>query len=139
MIAGRLLLDTGPLVAILNRDDRDHQRCLEVFENFRGVLLTTEAVLTEGMYLLGRLTGGQPDCLEFFIRGAAIPVPVTRASLQRCKSLMTQYEDVPMYFADATLVALAEDTGVRDVFTLDRKGFQVYRIGKRGAFRLLPA
>jgi len=44
-----------------------------------------------------------------------------------------------MDFADATLVALAEDTGIRHVFTLDRKGFQVYRIGKRGTFRMLPA
>jgi len=52
---------------------------------------------------------------------------------------MMQYADVPMDFADATLVALAEDTGIRDVFTLDRKGFQVYRIGKRETFRMLPA
>jgi hypothetical protein len=132
-------LDTGPLVAILSRDDRDHQRCSEAFETFRGILLTTEAVLTEGMHLLRRVPGGQQDCLEFFARGGAILVPMTRASLRRYQSLMAQYEDVPMDFADATLVALAEDAGIRVVFTLDRKGFQVYRIGKREAFRMLPA
>jgi predicted nucleic acid-binding protein len=139
VIAGRVLLDTGPLVAILSRDDRDHQRCSEAFETFRGILLTTEAVLTEALYLLARVPGGQWDCLEFFIRGGATLVPVTRATLRRCQSLMAQYEDLPMDFADATLVALAEDTGIRDVLTLDRKGFQVYRIGKRATFRMLPA
>ena len=101
--------------------------------------MSTEAVLTEAMYLLAEIPGGQQACLELFIRGAAILVPLTRASLHRCRSLMAQYEDVPMDFADATLVALAEDTGIRDVFTLDRKGFQVYRIGKRETFRMLPA
>jgi predicted nucleic acid-binding protein len=139
VIAGKILLDTGPLVAMLRRDDRHHQRCVEAIEPFRGFLLSTEAVLTEAMHLLGESSGGQQACLEFFIRGAAILVPVSRVSLQRCKTLMAQYEDVPMDFADATLVSLAEDTGIRVVFTLDRKGFQVYRIGKREAFRMLPA
>jgi hypothetical protein len=139
VIAGKVLLDTGPLVAMLRRDDRHHQRCVEAIEPFRGLLLSTEAVLTEAMHLLAESPGGQQACLELFIRAAAILVPVTRASLQRCKSLMAQYEDVPMDFADATLVTLAEDTGIRDVFTLDRKGFQVYRIGRRETFRMLPA
>jgi len=124
---------------MLRRDDRHHQRCVEAIEPFRGLLLSTEAVLTEAMHLLAENPGGQQACLELFIRAAAILVPVTRPSLQRCKSLMAQYEDVPMDFADATLVTLAEDTGIRDVFTLDRKGFQVYRIGRRETFRMLPA
>ncbi len=138
MIAGRVLLDTGPLVAILHRDDRHHKRCVETFAPFRGFLLSTEAVLTEAMHLLARIPGGQQDCLEFFIRGGAALVPATRASLRRCQSLMAQYQDVPMDFADATLVALAEEAGVRDVFTLDRRGFEVYRIGKSATFRLFP-
>lgn len=139
MSAGRVLLDTGPLVAILHRDDRHHRRCVEAFESFRGHLLSTEAVLTEAMHLLGRISGGQQECLEFFIRGGATIVPATRVSLRRCQTLMAQYRDVPMDFADATLVALAEDVEAREVFTLDRRGFEVYRIGKRGTFRLLPS
>lgn len=139
MSAGRVLLDTGPLVAILHRDDRHHRRCLEAFEAFRGFLLSTESVLTEAMHLLARIPGGQHACLEFFIRGGAVLVPATRASLRRCQSLMVQYADVPMDFADATLVALAEEAGIREVFTLDRRGFEAYRIGRRGTFRLRPA
>jgi predicted nucleic acid-binding protein len=135
---GRLLLDTGPLVAILHRDDRAHQRCIDVFETFRGILLSTEAVLTEATYLLTGVPGGQRACLEFFVRGAAVLVPATRKSLQRCQLLMARYENVPMDFADATLVALGEEAGVHEVFTLDRRGFETYRMGKHQAFRLWP-
>ncbi len=124
---------------MLRRDDRHHQRCVEAIEPFRGLLLSTEAVLTEAMHLLEESPGGQQACLELFIRAAAILVPTTGAGLQRCKSLITQYMNVPMDFADATIVTLAEDTGIRDVFTLDRRGFHTYRIGKRGTFRVLPA
>lgn len=139
MTAGRVLLDTGVLVAYLHRDDRHHEKCLNAFQSFRGLLITTEAVLTESMSLLARIPDGPQTCLEMFIRGGVILVPATRASLRRCQSLMSQYQDVPMDFADATLVALAEETGVREVFTLDRRGFETYRIGKRGTFRLHPA
>lgn len=89
MIAGKILLDTGPLVAMLRRDDRHHRRCVEAIEPFRGLLLSPEAVLVEAMHLLAQSPGGQQACLELFIRGAAILVPLTRASLQRCKSLRT--------------------------------------------------
>ncbi len=139
MTGGRLLLDTGPLVAILHRDDRAHQRCVDVFEAFRGVLLSTEAVLTEAIYLLAGVPGGQHACLEFFVRGAAVLVPATRKSLQHCQLLMTRYENVPMDYADATLVALGEEVGINEVFTLDRRGFETYRMGKRQPFCLWPA
>ncbi len=123
---------------MLRRDDRHHQRCVEAIEPFRGPLLSTEAVLTEAMHLLAESPGGQQACLELFIRGAAILVPMTGVGLQRCKSLMAQYMNVPMDFADATIMTLAEDTGIREIFTLDRRGFETYRIGKRTTFRLFP-
>jgi hypothetical protein len=136
--AARALLDTGALVAYLHRDDRHHERCLEAFRSFRGLFLSTEAVLAEAMYLLAGIPGSQQACLEIFIRGGAVLVASTRASLRRCQTLMGQYADVPMDFADATLVALAEEAGVRDIFTLDRRGFGIYGIGKHGTFRLRP-
>jgi len=137
--ADRVLLDTGPLVALLHASDRHHGPCRDLFASIRGLLVSTEAVLTESMHLLSRIPGGHQSCLEFFVRGGAILVPATRESLARCKELMAQYADVPMDYADATLVVLAEVTGLQDVFTLDRRGFETYRFGKRGAFRLLPS
>jgi len=135
---GSVLLDTGPLVALLHADDRDHAASLEFFEGFRGTLLTTEAVLTEAVYLLGRVPGGADACLEFFLRGGATLFPQSRESLLRCKQLMARYADVPMDFADATLVTLAEDTGIEEIFTLDRRGFTVYRRERHGAFVIHP-
>jgi len=136
--AAELLLDTGPLVALLSSGDRDHARCRAVLEPFRGTLLTTEPVLTECMYLLGKLAGGGAACLAFFERGGVVLVPQNRQSLARCGELLLRYADIPMDFADATLVALAEETGVRRVFTLDRRGFQSYRPGGRGRFEIVP-
>ncbi len=135
---GETLLDTGPLVAILNARDRDHRRCAAALETFRGTLLTTEPVLTECMYLLGKLRDGPSACLAFFERRGAVLVPQNLASLSRCSDLMRRYADVPMDFADATLVALAEETGLRRVFSLDRRGFQAYRPGGRGRFEIVP-
>lgn len=133
-----MLLDTGPIVAMLHRDDDGHAGCVRAMAEFHGSLLTTEPVLTEAMYLLGTLPGGSDACLEFFMRGAAVLIPQSRATLTRVQSLMAQYRDVPMDFADATLVALAEETNLRRVFTLDRRGFSVYRLGRRGHFELEP-
>lgn len=138
MTGDRVLLDTGPLVAFLHRDDSHHEECTRFLETFQGVLLSTEAVLTEAMHLLGRVRGGQQTCLEFFIRGGTVLVPATRGSLARCRALMNQYADVPMDYADATLVALAEEAGTHDIFTLDRRGFGAYRPGERSHFRLWP-
>jgi predicted nucleic acid-binding protein len=135
--ADNVLLDTGPIVALLHRDDRHHRACVAALEGMRGVLLTTEPVLTEAMYLLSRVQNGPARCLEFFERGAAVLVPMTRPGLEHCRALMARYADVPMDFADATLVALAEEAGLDTVFTLDRRGFSAYRAGRR-ALRMLP-
>ena len=94
--AAELFLDTGPLVAILNSRDLDHARCADALQEFRGVLLTTEPVLTECMHLLARIRGGPAACLTFFDRGGAQLVPQSRDSLARCGELMHRYADVPV-------------------------------------------
>lgn len=134
--AGRWLLDTGPLVALLSKRDDAHDRCVDAFASFRGHLLTSEAVLTEAMHLVGRRGGAA--CLEFFLRAGALAVPTDIRRLERCRDLMTRYGDVPMDFADATLVALAEELGVGQVFTLDRRGFLTYRWRKTRRFTIVP-
>lgn len=132
------LLDTGVLVAFLHRDDRDHERSVEAIRETRGPLLTTEAVLTEGMYLLERARGGPRACLEFFLRDGALLVPSSRAALARCRRVMETCADLPADFADATLVALAEETDTWRVFTLDRQDFSVYRGPEGQRFEILP-
>lgn len=123
-----ILLDTGALVALLDRSEKNHEQCVEFFKTFSGGLLTTEAVLTETLYLLGPSVKPQRVCMDFFLHGGATLVPQSMASLSRAAELIEKYHDVPMDFADATLVVLAEETAIDEVFTLDRRGFSVYRI-----------
>lgn len=111
---------------------------MEVLERWRGRILTTEAVLTETLYLLSPSWEAQRACLEFVLRGAVLLIPSSRESLKRVAALMEKYRDVPMDFADATLVVLGEEAGTNWVFILDRRGFSTYRLRGRGAFRILP-
>ena len=134
-----LLLDTGAWVALVDRSERYHEACVAVLEDWVGPIVTTEAVLTETLYLVGPSWEAQQICLEFVLRGAVLLVPSSRKSLSRVATLMEKYQDVPMDFADATLVALGEELGTSQVFTLDRRGFSVYRLHGRRAFQILPA
>lgn len=103
---GDLLLDTGPLVGLLDRSERNHERCVSFFRDFRGRLITTEPVLAEAIYLLGPDFSHQKPALDFLLAGGAELAPMTPALLNRCARLMSKYSGVPMDYADATLVAL---------------------------------
>ena len=133
-----MLLDTGALVALLDQSEKNHQHCVNFFKDFRGEFLTTEPVLTETVYLLGSSMANQKAAVEFILKGGATLIPQSMDSLSRALDLMEKYSDVPMDLADATLVTLAEETGVHEVFTLDRRGFYAYRIRGLKAFTVWP-
>ena len=136
---GSLLLDTGAYVALLDKSETNHRRCAEFFSTFRGRIFTTEPVLTETLYLLGPTLKAQRAGIEFILRGGVSLVPQSTSSLERAAMLMDKYGDVPMDFADATLVVLAEETGIHDIFTLDIRGFSVYRIHGKKTFTIIPS
>ena len=137
-MAGELLLDTGALVSILDRSQTHHTACRRAFEDWSGVVVSTEAVLTEATHLLGRIPGGAAACVRFFVSGGALLVPTSVESLKRVGALMDKYADVPMDYADATLVALGEELGSSLIFTTDRTDFSIYRLKDRQAFRIVP-
>ena len=137
-MAGELILDTGALVSLLDRSQRHHKAFAAFFDEWDRPVLSTEAVLTEATHLLGALDGGRRACLDFFLSGAALLVPASNASLRRCRALVEKYSDLPMDYADATLVVLAEDVGTNLVFTTDRRDFDVYRLKGRRRFEVLP-
>lgn len=132
------LLDTGALVALLDKSERNHERCVTFFEEFQGQLLTTEPVLTEVLYLLNASIKAQKASIEFILKGGATLVPQSIESLERAITLMERYKNLPMDFADATLVALAEETETEGVFTLDIRGFSSYRIHGKKTFKIWP-
>lgn len=70
-----VLLDTGALVALLDKSEQNHESCLKFLKEFRGQLVTTEPVLTEAVYLLGPLVKAQKACIDFILRGGATLVP----------------------------------------------------------------
>ncbi len=137
-MANELLLDTGAFVALVDRSERRHADCVAVLEGWNGAIVTTEAILTETLYLVGPHWEAQNVCLQFVLRGAFLLVPSSQESLERVAALMKKYRDVPMDYADATLVALGEELSTDRVFTLDQRGFSAYRLGQRRGFQLVP-
>lgn len=134
----KVLLDTGPLVAFIDKSERNHYACRSFLQEFTGRLLTTEAVLTEAVYLLGPSFTNQKPVLDFFMLGGAELVPLSARLLEKSSLLMAKYADIPMDFADATLVALAEELGINEIFTLDNRDFTIYRTASKKAFLIFP-
>jgi uncharacterized protein len=134
-----ILTDAGPLIAIIDQKDADHEACAGALEGLRGPMVTSWPALTEAMYLLGARAGwpGQEALLRLTSRGDLAVADMSVPDLERCRSLMVRYRSLPMDFADATLVVLAEKLRTRRIFTLDAD-FKVYRVGPRGRFELVP-
>jgi len=132
------LIDTGPLVAYFDRSDSLNEEIAERLNRFHGLLCTTGAVICEAMHFLPRVQDG-PDKLAEFVAASGLSVfESTRPEqIHAAVKLMNKYRDTPMDFADATLVLLAQDLGIRDILTLDRRGFRTYRTPKGKALRLV--
>lgn len=138
VVARDVLLDTGPIVATLDAQDQWHARCVAAWETLLDRCVTTEAVITEACHFLGRGGGAGALPLEFLLT-AQVPILSLEAGLQRqAAQLMRRYADVPMDYADASLVALADALDIRSVFTTDRRGFGAYRRPRGASFILLP-
>jgi uncharacterized protein len=132
------LIDTGAILALLDRDDRWHEPCLKAFGTLRLPLLTSCAVLTELFHLVGDGAREVAAAWQFLRSGAVSIAPIGDADLSPLNALMVRYRDRPMDFADATLVHLAERESLTSVFTVDHDGFETYRIGARRRFTIVP-
>jgi len=133
-----MLFDTGVFVALLDKSEKNHERCVAFLKEFKGKLFTTEPVLTETIYLLGPSMKAQRVCIDLILKGGAILVPQSMGSLSRASALMAKYQDIPMDFADATLVSLAEEMDTVEILTLDHRGFGSYRVRGKTTFKIWP-
>ena len=122
------LLDTGPIVAYLDRNDPAHARVASRLDGFSGRLATTSAVVTEAMHFVASARRG-PALLADWVTGTGTEVfDLCRPpELHEVVALMDKYSDLPMDFADGTLVLLAEALETDEVCSLDRRGFSVFR------------
>ena len=135
----RALVDTGAVVALVNRADRQHAAAVDWFQRFRGQLLTTEAVVTETAYVLAASPAHQRAGLLWFerARAAALLKVEPVADYAVLARIIAQYASLPCDYADASLIALAERTGVTAIATIDRRDFSVYRLRGRKRFTIL--
>jgi len=131
------VVDTGPLVALFDKGDTYHQAAQEFVRKNRFPMFTTLAVVTEVEYLLDFSIHAQADFLEWLVRGSLYIVSIEREELAKIKALMEKFRDLPMDFADATLVAACEKLGTPRIATVD-KDFQVYRYFGKKKFSLAP-
>jgi predicted nucleic acid-binding protein len=129
-----VLLDTGPLVALFKRNDAHHDRAVSWFKGHRGALLTTQAVITEAWHLVSpparlplvRFVNSACEICELGIEGQA-----------RIEVVLERYADVPMDYADATLVVLAEMQKVSSVATIEVNDFSAYRMANGKSLKLV--
>jgi predicted nucleic acid-binding protein len=133
-----ILVDAGPLVAFLSKDDHHHDRVMDVFPLIREPMLTVWPVIAEVMYLLRTSLQAQEGIWEFLEADALLIADLGPEQRTRMRHLMRKYRDLPMDLADAGLVAVAERERISRIFTLDRRDFEVYRPAGIRRFDIIP-
>jgi hypothetical protein len=135
-----LICDTGPLYAVLNRKDQDHERCLALLESHSGPLIVPSPVLTEVCWLLESRIG--PDAEVRFLRsivdGELTLEPLALDDVARMAELVRVYSNFPLGAADASVIAVAERLNAHEVATLDHRHFHAVKPKHLTALTLLP-
>jgi predicted nucleic acid-binding protein len=134
----RVLVDTGPLVAILSREDAHHQACVAALREMPAPLFSCWPVITEAAWLLRSSPRAIQQLLGSIDAGFLELLPLAGLEAQAIGAVMKKYGSIRPQLADAALVYLAGRERIETVFTLDRRDFSIYRTGRRRAFRILP-
>ena len=133
-----ILIDAGPLVALLHHDDQHHEKCVVALATLRDPLVTVWPALTEAMYLLNFSWRAQDALWELVLDETIRLLSVEADDHRRMRDLMKKYRMLPMDLADAALVAVAERERIRRIFTVDRRDFSMYHPAKLGKFMIIP-
>ena len=134
----RVLVDTGPLVAILSRSDQHHEICVKALRDLPGPLLSCWPVITEAVWLLRRYPPGVRKLLASLNGGFVDLLPLAGPDAQPISQLMERYANIRPQLADAALVYLAERERIGTIFTLDQRDFAVYRTRRKRPFHIVP-
>lgn len=138
MRTDRVIVDAGPLVAILNRLDSHHRECHQQGLEFSQPLLTTWPVIAEAAWLLRKVPGGVSGLLKMVCAGLVECYPLDAAAAKWMDELLAKYADQNVQLADASLLYVAEREQIENVFTLDRRDFLLYRLAGKRPLRLFP-
>jgi uncharacterized protein len=134
-----ILVDAGPLIALIHEDDHEHERCREAFATMDEPLGTVWPAVAEAMHLLSFSWRAQEALWDIIETGAVEILAIGIDDVPRMKELMRKYRDLPMDLADAALVRVAERERLRRIFTLDRRDFQIYKPSRIGRFTIFPS
>ncbi len=132
----KTLIDSGPLIALFDRNDSYHIASVEFIKKNRSELVTTIASVTETLHLLDFNRNAQIDFLTWLNAGAVTIEPIVADDLLNIKELIIKYSDLPLDFADACLVFLGDKLNISRVATIDRD-FNVYRLKGKKTFTTL--
>jgi uncharacterized protein len=138
-MARNVLVDTGPLVAILCREDAQHARCVTTLQGIRDQLVTCWPVLTEAVYLLGDRVDRVRQLLAMITSGAIQCVDLPPDAVSRLDEFYVKFGEHAPDLADAALVLLTDRMNVDSVFTLDQRDFAIYRTTSGRALQVIPA
>lgn len=131
-----VLLDAGPIVALLDRSDHFHNVAHQALQEVQGPLVTCEAVISESCYLLRSVRGAAEAIVENVARGFfQIPFQLSSETFE-IQRILRKYRDINIGFADACLICMAEGLATASILTLDAD-FRVYRLGRNKPFDLL--
>ncbi|HXN95871.1 MAG TPA: PIN domain-containing protein [Candidatus Acidoferrales bacterium] len=134
----RVLVDAGPLVAILSERDERHRLCVRTLESLSGSPFSCWPVITEAAWLLRAYPGVVSLLLRRVSEGVPAMLPLSSLEARPVGDLMKKYESMKPQLADASLVYLADRESLDTIFTLDRRDFSVYRSARNRRFRLIP-
>jgi predicted nucleic acid-binding protein len=132
------LIDTGVILALVDRRDRWHEACVQAYNSSRLPLLTSEAVLTEVFHLARPEVVDSRGVWRLLRAGAIRMASIMNEDLSQIEALMDNYADRPMDFADATLVHLAARERLSTILTIDHDDFETYRLPGRKKFTIFP-
>ena len=140
-MADRVVLDAGPLVALIDRDDQFHEWALARTRELapKVQLVTCEPVVAEAYHLVVRTTGGTHALLRFLEQGGVHLDFSFAAHLSSVAALLRKYQDIPMSLADACLVRMSELHEGSRVFTLDSDFLFYRRHGRQTIPLITPA
>jgi predicted nucleic acid-binding protein len=133
-----VLVDASALIALLDRSDASHARCVEALATIFEPLVTVWPALTEAMHLLSEVPRGQGSLSEMVEDDLLDLIDLNSNDFARMRELMQKYSDLPMDFVDAALVCAAEHENLSRILTFDAH-FEVYHLARRRRFVVLPS
>jgi uncharacterized protein len=137
-LSGQVLVDTGPIVAILSESDEHHESCVEELQLIKGPLLTCWPVITEAAWLLRAYPVAIGRLLSSFDGRPFELLPLNETDLSGIAGILAKYKGLGIQLADAALVHLANRERIELMFTLDRRDFGVLRLASGKKLRLIP-